>query len=87
MDSIKAKPNAQIKQNYMFGLGVTEIVIIVIVLGIVFFGGKKITGLAKSAGRFTGEFKKGKVEIENELKNVKEEFKNSEMQARGEEKE
>lgn len=65
----------------MFGLGITEIIIIVIVLGIVFFGSKKITGLAKSAGRFTGEFKKGKMEMENEIKNVKEEFKNSEMQA------
>ena len=56
----------------MFGLGVTEIVIIFAVFAVIFFGGKKITGLGKSLGRFTGEFKKGKIEIENELKELKE---------------
>ena len=56
----------------MFGLGITEIVIIFAVFVVIFFGGKKITGLGKSLGRFTGEFKKGKIEIENELKELKE---------------
>lgn len=56
----------------MFGLGVTEIVIIFAVFVVIFFGGKKITGLGKSMGRFTGEFKKGKMEIEKELKELKE---------------
>lgn len=66
----------------MFGLGLTEIIIIAIVLGLLFFGSSKVTELAKSAGRFSGEFKKSKAEIENELKNVKKEFKNSEEEAR-----
>lgn len=56
----------------MFGLGVTEIIIIFAVFVVIFFGGKKITGLGKSMGRFTGEFKKGKMEIEKELKELKE---------------
>lgn len=54
----------------MFGLGITEIVIILIVVGVVFFGGKKIINLAHSMGRFTGEFKKGKAEVEKELKEM-----------------
>lgn len=65
----------------MFGLGMTEIIIIVVVLGIIFFGGSKITELAKSAGRFSGEFKKGKAEMENELSKIKEDFKVEETKA------
>ncbi|MBI2618228.1 twin-arginine translocase TatA/TatE family subunit [Candidatus Kaiserbacteria bacterium] len=51
----------------MFGLGLPEILIIVLAIGILFFGGKKITEFARSLGRFSGEFKKGKKEIETEL--------------------
>ncbi len=57
----------------MFGLGTTEILIIVLVLVVVFFGGKKIAGLAKSAGRLGGEFKKGKLEVEKEIEEMKKE--------------
>jgi sec-independent protein translocase protein TatA len=64
----------------MFGLGITEIIIIAIVLGIIFFGNQKVTDLAKTAGRFSGEFKKNKIEIEEELKKVKETFKESEKE-------
>jgi sec-independent protein translocase protein TatA len=52
----------------MFGLGLSEIIIILVVIIVLFFGGKKITELAKGMGRFSGEFKKGKMEIEKELK-------------------
>lgn len=64
----------------MFGLGITEIIIIAVILGILFFGSEKITNLAKTAGRFSGEFKKSKFEIEDELKKVKETFKESEKE-------
>jgi len=57
----------------MFGLGITEIVIIVVVLVIVIFGGKKLAGLAKSAGRVGGEFKKGRMEVEKEIQDMKSE--------------
>jgi sec-independent protein translocase protein TatA len=52
----------------MFGLGIPEIVIIIVVFAILFFGGKKVGELAKGMGRFTGEYKKGKMDIERELK-------------------
>jgi sec-independent protein translocase protein TatA len=54
----------------MFGLGMTEIVIIAVVLVVILFGGKKIAGLAKSAGRIGGEFKKGKIEVEKEIQDL-----------------
>ena len=55
----------------------TEILIIVVVLIIIFFGGKKIASLAKSAGRVGGEFKKGKLEVEQELEEMKKEERTS----------
>lgn len=52
----------------MFGIGVTEIIIIAIVFGILFFGSKKMVEFSRSLGRLSGEFKKGKSDIEKELK-------------------
>ena len=54
-------------------LGATEIIIIAILAGILLFGGKKISDVAKSLGRFTTEFKKGKMEAEEELKDLRKE--------------
>lgn len=54
----------------MFGLGIPEIIIILLAIGILLFGSKKITELARSMGRFTGEFKKSKHDIEEEIKSA-----------------
>ena len=53
-------------------IGLPEIITIAIIALILIFGGKKIPEIAKSLGRFTGEFKKGKMEVEKELKDIKE---------------
>ena len=52
----------------MFGLGITEIIIIILAAAILLFGGKKIVEFARNLGRVSGEFKKGKQDIEKELR-------------------
>jgi len=46
----------------------TEIIIIIVALVVLFFGGKKLSELARGMGRFTGEYKKGKMEMDEEIK-------------------
>jgi sec-independent protein translocase protein TatA len=42
--------------------------IIAVVAGVLFYGSSKIPQLAHSLGRSVGEFKKGRLEIDRELK-------------------
>jgi len=50
-------------------IGAPEIILIVLVV-ILLFGASKIPELARSLGKATGEFKKGKQEIETELSDI-----------------
>ena len=54
-------------------LGIGEIIIIIMVIAVVFFGVKEIPKLVRTLGRAKGEFKKGKMEIEKELKEAEDE--------------
>ncbi len=51
----------------MFGLGLPEIVLILVAMMVMFSGGDKVSDVARSLGRATGEFKRGKEEAENEV--------------------
>ncbi len=57
-------------------IGSTEIIILVVVIGVLIFGAKKIPELAKTFGKAKGEFEKGKIEADKELKDFKEEVDN-----------
>ena len=48
-----------------------EWIILVIVVVVLIFGAKKIPELAKTMGKAKGEFEKGKIEGEKELKDYK----------------
>ena len=53
-------------------LGGMELVILVVVIGVLIFGAAKIPKLAKTLGRAKGEYKKGEIEGDKELKDLKE---------------
>ncbi len=57
-------------------LGTTEIIVLVVVIGVLIFGAKKIPELAKTFGKAKGEFEKGKIEADKELKDFKSEIDN-----------
>ncbi len=57
-------------------IGSTEIIILVVVIGVLIFGAKKIPQLAKTFGKAKGEFEKGKIEADKELKDFKDEIDN-----------
>ncbi len=48
-----------------------KIIILVVVIGVLIFGVKKIPELAKTFGKAKGEFEKGKIEADKELKDFK----------------
>jgi sec-independent protein translocase protein TatA len=50
-----------------------EIIILIVVVGILIFGAAKIPKLAKTFGKAKGEFEKGKIEADRELKEFKDE--------------
>lgn len=59
----------------MFGLGIPEVVLIVLAIGVLFFGSGKILDMSRSLGRVSGEFKKSKQDIERELHEGEQEAK------------
>jgi len=52
-------------------MGYEQIIIVVIVVGALIFGAKKIPELARTFGKAKGEFEKRKLEAEKELKDFK----------------
>lgn len=56
----------------MFGLGIPELIIILLAVALLLFGSSKVVDFARSLGRVGGEFKRGRREIEKELKQEEE---------------
>lgn len=48
-----------------------NVIIAVVVIGVLIFGAKKIPELARTFGKAKGEFEKGKIESEKELRDFK----------------
>jgi len=53
-------------------IGETELIILVVVIGVLLFGAAKIPQLAKTFGKAKAEYKKGEIEGDKELKDIKE---------------
>jgi sec-independent protein translocase protein TatA len=60
-----------IENLFNFFPGGTELVIILVAAGVLLFGAKKIPELAKTFGKAKGEYKKGEIEADKELKEFK----------------
>ncbi len=50
-----------------------EMIVLVVIVGVLIFGAAKIPKLAKTFGKAKGEFEKGKIEADKELKDFKDE--------------
>ncbi|HEU5220661.1 MAG TPA: twin-arginine translocase TatA/TatE family subunit [Candidatus Nitrosotalea sp.] len=48
-----------------------NVIIAVVIIGVLIFGAKKIPELARTFGKAKGEFEKGRIESEKELKDFK----------------
>ena len=53
-------------------IGGSELIILVVVIGVLLFGAAKIPQLAKTFGKAKAEYKKGEIEGDKELKDFKE---------------
>ena len=51
----------------MFGIGTQEIIFIIVLIVLLFFGGKKIPELMKGLGKGVRSFKEGVKSVENDL--------------------
>jgi sec-independent protein translocase protein TatA len=52
----------------------TELIWIAIIIGVLIFGAKKIPELARTLGKAKGDYEKGKIESEKDLKEFKEKY-------------
>jgi len=59
-------------ESLMMFVGGYEWVWIIVIVGVLLFGAKKIPELARTLGKSRGEFEKGKIEGDKELNDLKE---------------
>ena len=58
-------------ESLIMFVGGYEWVWIIVIVGVLLFGAKKIPELARTLGKSRGEFEKGKIEGDKELKDIK----------------
>ena len=58
-------------ESLIMFVGGYEWVWIIVIVGVLLFGAKKIPELARTLGKSKGEFEKGKIEGDKELKDLK----------------
>ena len=58
-----------------FGMPGGSEVILILFIVLVLFGAKKLPGLSRSLGKSLGEFKKGKEDLERELREIKDDVR------------
>ena len=58
-------------ESLMMFVGGYDWVVIIVIVGVLLFGAKKIPELARTLGKSKGEFEKGKIEGDKELKDLK----------------
>ncbi|MGQ9780821.1 MAG: Sec-independent protein translocase subunit TatA/TatB [Nitrososphaeria archaeon] len=56
-----------IEDLVMFNIAAQEWIFVIVVLVVLLFGASKIPELARSIGKATGEFQRGKMEIQKEI--------------------
>ena len=61
-----------IQNEFNFIPGGSEWIIVIVAACLLLFGAKKIPELAKTMGKAKGEYKKGEIEADEELKKYKE---------------
>lgn len=66
--------NNMVNLLFIGGLGMSEVLVIALVV-LLFFGGKKIPELMKGLGKGVRSFKEGMKDVENEITSVKDEDK------------
>jgi len=54
-------------EDFVFNIGGQEWIFVIIVLVVLLFGASKIPEMARSIGKATGEFQRGKMEIQKEI--------------------
>ncbi|MEX2608199.1 MAG: twin-arginine translocase TatA/TatE family subunit [Kiritimatiellia bacterium] len=57
-----------------FNPGVTELIIVLVVI-LLLFGPKKLPDLSRAIGKSIGEFRRGRQEVDDEMKTVSEDLK------------
>jgi len=61
-------------EDFVFNIGGQEWIFVIIVLVVLLFGASKIPEMARSIGKATGEFQRGKMEIQKEIDKAQKEL-------------